>query len=401
MKKYSLFLAAFALMLASPNISLAEGSNKISFKTLWSAPNTEISSASFFKNGKSILICRRAHMPDGHEAEAYGEKEIIAMDARAKKDPRWNDPEVVSISIPQGKAEKIDFGWNPVSSRDDSRVFYSSQKTSITGKRVLAKTQEMNEICAYDNLTKKISVLAKPAKGYLDTPMLSPDGRSLAYEICDVVNGDYGGCVGLGLIDLSTGKFKAGVKPAEHHKLPDLIRTPFWAEDQLIAVREIPLKPGVYMSDAYAKEIVNCTNGVKVLYKSKANSEADFKAKLSSDNMIEVFDDEKHLKLDTKTGKQIRIEDRRTPPYIYSPDKKFRILQTDNIEVQAVKTGKVIVKLKNPVDPSADGCLDPQLIWSADSSMLALIVDKAKNVKGQMVFDRSELKILDLRNVKI
>ncbi|HMY56570.1 MAG TPA: hypothetical protein PK671_26610, partial [Candidatus Obscuribacter sp.] len=325
----------------------------------------------------------------------------LAMEERTKKEPRWNDPEVVSVSIPHGKAEKIDFGWNPISSRDDSRVFYSSQKLAITGKRVLAKTQDMNEICAYDNLTKKISVLAKPTKGYFDMPMLSSDGRTLAYEICDVVNGDYGGCVGLGLIDLSTGKTKAGVKPAEHHKLPDLIRTPFWVQDQLIAVREIPMKPGVYMSDVYAKEIVNCTNGVKVLYKSKANSEADFKAKLSADNMIEVFDDEKHLKLDAKTGKQSPIEDRRTLPYMYRPDRKFRVLQSDNIEVQSVKTGKAILKMKNPVDPSADGCLDPQFIWSADSSMLALVVDKAKNVKGQKVFDRSELKILDLRNVKI
>lgn len=339
-------------------------------------------------------------MPDGHEAESYGEKEIAAMDAKQKKDPRWNDPEIAIVAIPKGSVEKVDYGWNPISSKDDSRVFYSHQNKPITGKRVLAETQSTNEICAYDKLTKKISVLAKPTKGYFDQPLLSPDGRWLAYEICDVVNGAYGGCVGLGLIDLSNGKNKIPLKPAEHHKLPDLIRSPFWAQDQLVAVREIPKRPGTYMSDAYEKEIVNCTDTAKVIYKSKAKSEdAEFKARLSSDNQVDIVDDDKHLRLDAKTGKTTPAPKGSADSYL-SPDKKFRVVQNDNIEIQDAKTGKVILKMRRPADSSAEGCLDPQFIWSADSSMLAMIIDKAKNKNGSQVFDRSELKILDLKNSK-
>jgi len=227
--------------------------------------------------------------------------------------------------------------------------------------------------------------------------MLSPDGRQLAYALCDTVNGDYGGPVGIGSVDLSTGTKSILVPPTKHHDLFDLINDIFWIDDQLIAIRKIALTDGTpYLADAYDGEVINVSSGPKQIYKSPEaiDTFAKLEAFPNDDHTITVVDGKSWI-VNPYTGKIIKPRELPPPKGIFSPDHTRCVRRKGCVlEVFDLKTGKVPCHLDAPESSFGSGCLEPKIVWSTDSSKLAIIIDTTK--KDHRVFDRSKLLLLDL-----
>lgn len=64
-------------------------------------------------DGSSVVVVRKRHTYDGHEAEAISDDEIKLQQARIDADERYADPQVVILS-PNQQVETIDWGWEPV-----------------------------------------------------------------------------------------------------------------------------------------------------------------------------------------------------------------------------------------------------------------------------------------------
>lgn len=362
-------------------------------KVLWSEPNMEINSPGFTPTGKRILFIRKAHEPDGAEGEAYAESEINALGEKAKADPRWADPEVMCVSLADTAVEKIDYGWEPKGTSDGTKIFYIHQKLPISGHRILAETQEGNELGVYNTGTKTHSIVATPDSGYFSNPTISPAGERVALGVCTATNGAYGGQVGIAIFDVQSGLVTKVLPETKHNELFDLVRSMFWVRNELFAIRETPLKPGMYRSEAYKVELLNVTADLKPIYESaKTDMSIDFKAFANPDGTITVIDEKRAIidKAGVVIAKDLPID-----PNELSPSKTIGIRrEKDRIEVVRLGTNKVIYKLSNAEPPP--GCMPPQLTFAPDSSNLAVVVDKAKALKGSTVFDRSELLLIDL-----
>lgn len=372
---------------------------KPEFRKIWSAPNTEINSPEFSRDGKHIAFCRKIHSPDGHEAESYSNDELNKRAQKSKKDSRWEDPEIVCLSLQDGRVERIDYGWSPIFGHDPQTIFFVHQVKPISGLRVLAATQKGNEICSFNRHTKKLKVLAKPDTGYLDHPLLSPDGRLLAYSICDAVNGEWGGPVGIGLINLSTGATSVPVKPTKHHKLFDLISTVTWSNDQLLAIRETPRSEGMYLSDSYDVELINATSALRPIYKSpNPGPMSEFKIERNADNTITVIDDKRRLLVDPNSGRGLGPARSAQALGLYNRDKSLCIRKSGKqFVIIDTKSEKTVASFPDPTPEfEGGGCAAPQFVWSTDNQ-LAMVVDKPKTKDQSQVFDRSELYVLDLR----
>jgi len=204
------------------------------------------------------LVVVKGHESDGHKAAEDSEAELKALRTQDEGNPRRADPTVQMLNVASGKTETIDFGWNPVANNSRSMVYYAHQKKPISGLRVLADTQKGNQIKRWDRATKAIRTLATPMVGYYDDPLLSPDGRLLAYSKNDATNGAWGGQVGIGVIDLATLKEVASLNPRKHHGLFDLVSDMFWTkENKLYAIRHVPNSGGTYVADEYTKKVIN------------------------------------------------------------------------------------------------------------------------------------------------
>ena len=365
-------------------------------KELWSAPETEINLAGFTLDGSKVLFVRKPHEPDGHEAESFTESELAAFQQKAKDNQRWADPEVVIYCLSDGSLQKVDYGWSPKGSVDGSKVYFIHQKKPITGHRVLAETQQGNELAVYDSKTGTQEIVAKPELGYFDTPLLSPDGKRLAFAICDATNGAWGGEVGINMLDVEKGTVSKVVTPAKHHDLHDLIGPMFWVGDKLLTVRRTPLKPGTYMSDSYQIELLNVSDAMKSIYSTTdPENELVFRAYANPDGTITVVEGESASVIDTQghaLKKNLKPSDE-----TLSPNQLFSVrLKKGRAEIVRIKDKKVIHSFDCPAP--APGCMGPQFSWSADASKLLVVMDTEKFKAGVSVFDRSKLFLVDLNH---
>jgi hypothetical protein len=277
----------------SPSLSLT-------IHTIISEPNTELFTPVFLPNCSKLAVVKKLHEPDGHEAEAYSEKELAALQGRAKSNPRWADPKVVIVSTADGSQEFIDFGWNPASNPAGDRIFYAHQQKPISGYRVLAQSQKGNQICGYDLTQKTKTELAAPEAGYLDSPLVSPDGTRVAFAVCDAINGDWGGQVGIGICDLVEADKKIIMPPQKHHNLFDLVGPMFWCGKDLIARLQEASSPGTYMAGAYQISVVNASAGGKVLYQEgKPSQLPDTNIAPTADDNIMVIHSNNQTKITT------------------------------------------------------------------------------------------------------
>jgi len=65
----------------------------------WHEADTEIYSPSFSNNGEELVIVRKRHIPDFHEAEEISESKRKKRSAPIDKNERYADPEVVILKI--------------------------------------------------------------------------------------------------------------------------------------------------------------------------------------------------------------------------------------------------------------------------------------------------------------
>lgn len=88
-------LVAWQMLLAVPGYA-APANQKLIFKHVWTAPNTEISNPQFSSDASAITFTRKPHSLDGDEAECYEDgaaKDGPSKSAKKNKDdPRWEDP---------------------------------------------------------------------------------------------------------------------------------------------------------------------------------------------------------------------------------------------------------------------------------------------------------------------
>lgn len=188
-------------------------------------------------------------------------------------DPRWADPQVAILpwTHPGKELEVIGYGWSPQISPQGRMIYYAYQAKPISGKRILAETEEGNDIREYDRQTKTSRVLFRQEKGYLDEPLLSPDGKQLAFSLCDSVNGSYAESIGLGIYDLEKNTGHVLIPEHRHQGTRNFISAVFWTNKvpyQLIACAEIPVFKNAKeqhdpndLADTYRSKIVNVTAG--------------------------------------------------------------------------------------------------------------------------------------------
>lgn len=194
----------FFLLIALTHGASTSGEVTVSLKTVltWSRPGNEIDSISFSPDGKFIVLVSREHEADGAEAEGLPESYFKVVEERNRKDPRFADPVARVIGLDGKTVCEIAYGWNPNISPDNKTVAYSRQKKPITGFRLLAETQEGNDIQAFDCETRQSKLIAAPAKGYLDNPVFVEGGSALLYTQNEGVNGSYAGTISIEKFDL-------------------------------------------------------------------------------------------------------------------------------------------------------------------------------------------------------
>lgn len=372
--------------------------NSLSLRTVVSIPNNELYSPVFLGATDKLALVIRPHEPDFHEAEAYTEKELRKDDAAKKKDPRLFDPRVTIVSLSGAAPEFIDYGWNPESSKDGERIFYTHQKKPITGKRVLAEPQEGNQIFVYGQKTKTKEQLVAPTSGYLDYASLSPSGDKLAYALCDATNGAWGGTVGAGIFDLKAGKNDFVLPPEKHFELFDLIGHSFWQGEDLYVRRAVPGDKGMYLASKYHTTLINVTDKTKPIWTAPETDDGGhFGMGAVGENFV-INDGETMTTID-KTGK--KISSRKVPVqhaqiWQESPDGVYEASADQGIlTVKSKKTGKkMTAKLAGKESVS--------ITWQQDCSQcrLAVITTVQKLKGGEEVFERDVLQVADLSLLK-
>ncbi len=389
--------STLSLLVVSTSLALpAIAGGALQVKTVLDDVNIELYSPAFIPNSTSIAIVRKPHEPDGHEAESFSEKELAAIFDRKKTKPRWADPEVTIVTEDGKGRTVVDHGWNPEPSIKGDSLFYIRQVKPISGLRVLAETQAGNSLYTYDIAKKTKKELVVPKSGYIDAPLASFKENKIAYEICDATNGAWGGQVGAGVLDLSKATAETVLPPDRHFKLFDLIGSMFWNGSNLIAVRKVALSEGTYLADKYKWEVVNISKSTPVvLYTSKTPVElsGDFKPSVQTndDKSLRIHDKDMDRIIDVENGKVLSEfkpakggHDAST-----SPNGKYKAAVSDKgLEVTNTGNSKKQT-LKLPGEAQT-------VVWSHDSTKLAVVVTKQRNKDQMDVFDRDSLLVVTL-----
>ncbi len=200
------------LLLITPQGLNGQSAATLKKELVWSEPGEEIVTPQFSLDGTFVVLVTRAYWPDGGDAEGLPDSFFKKLSARAKANPRFADPVVKVVDLAGKVVCQVQYGWNPNLSRDDKRVVFSEQVKPITGFRELASPQAGNGIRMFDCETKKLTKIADPNTGYLDTPFFSPDGGSVVYTDNEAVNGAFGGSVAIARFDLQQNREIALVK---------------------------------------------------------------------------------------------------------------------------------------------------------------------------------------------
>lgn len=400
-KRLSILAATLSLCTGAlvPHSWAAGGLN---VKTVDDQPGIELFSPAFLGNQGKIAVVRKQHEPDGHEAESYSEKELAEFHDRTGKNNRWADPEITIVSVDKGEPlQVVDYGWASASLPDGKTMFYVHQEKPISGFRVLAEPQKGNQVCAFNVDSRSKTVVATPETGYMDAPLVSPDGKLVAYQLCDATNGEWGGSVGIGLYDVSTGKSKTVIAPTKHHELYDLVHPVFWAGNRLIVSRETPLTGGTFLADKYKSEIlsIDAAGAVNPIYtrdtEKDAADDSPVQARPSQDGAsVTIVDGKKLLQIEpadgkvlsTSTAKEDAADEKASG---YSPDRKY---------IASVEEGRLkIVSLATKKTQRANVPGEfRELAWSPDSKQIALIVTKEKPKDGMPIFDHDCLMVVTI-----
>lgn len=372
--------------------SLACAETKKSDPVIWSyyEDGYELYAPQLSNDNKFLTLVRKRHLPDGHEAEMLSDAELKKFDDEVKKNSRFADPEITLIGIKDKSKQMIDYGWDPIFSKNQTEIFYAHQVKPISGFRMLAATMAGNEIRSYDTL--KNETIARPSFGYLSQPQ-NGENNTVIFALSDGVNGDYGGNIGLGMVDLKTKQQKVLYEPRQEHKLYHLVNKFAGYNGSNIILRRRPLTEGVYLADAYAAELIEVPSE-KILYswgELKERQDVDFRI---CSNQLEVYD-EKWQTLN-------KVESRFNPKQygFSSPNCEYiASINEDDKQIKIYSTnGEVILDWK----PQSGRILEHA--WSPDSTRLVLLVSHGLdfNDKGEYeAFKFDQIVILSVDDIKI
>jgi hypothetical protein len=358
----------------------------------WHEANTELYAPTFSPDGREVALVRKRHLPDGHEAEAFTEKELKARYARIDKDERYSDPQVVIIKVGKQAAEPIDWGWSPVFSPDGGKIAYAHQKKPISRFRVLAETLAGNPIRVFDRVTKQQATVASPKQGYLDDPLFSPDGGTIVYAIGDAVNGAWGGNVGIGRVGADGKGDTALYAPQKSFGLFHLIGEKVFRNDRVFAMRRTPAAGGTFIADVYVVDVIDTGPPVTSVFswgqRDQRRSVATGIAATASGELL-LFD-ERWMTLDQARGVREPDEPVKTDAGRIAPDGKLSVHPSPKgLSIRDTATGAERRTVK------VDGRVR-SVTWAPDSKQLALIVTRYSNEEDE-VFAHDELVVIPVR----
>ncbi|GHV54610.1 hypothetical protein FACS1894206_07770 [Deltaproteobacteria bacterium] len=379
-KTSSLFLCAFSLLCVVPFHSGAAAA-----PVIWSykEKNYELYSPQFSADNSRLVFARKRHIPDGHEAELFSEKELRKIWKQVEINERFADPEIMLVNLADKSARHIDYGWDPAFSHDQTKIVYAHQKNPISRRRILAATLAGNEIRERDIARNETAVVAQPASGYLSAPRPAENG-TIFFALSGAINGGYGGDVGVGAFDPAAGKQTVLYKPIKEYGFYHWVKKFAARDGQCLALRLRPLDAGdsTYTAGSYAYELVDAASGA-ALYSWGAHElgkavPADFRM---CPRGPEIYDGGWRA-LDNPASERSRDPS----PGFSSPD---------CARVAVIGERKVIV-LSLRGEPEArwnapKGEIQ-SVTWSPDSSRIALVISHGSRFSEKFQFD--ELVIL-------
>ncbi|HKP03832.1 MAG TPA: hypothetical protein VJU77_10805 [Chthoniobacterales bacterium] len=379
-------LIALALGLTSTNGWAGDG-------PLWSwhEPATEIYSPSFSTNGDELVLVRKKHTADFHEAEELPESERKKLSDPIETNERYADPEVVSLKIGSNAAARVDWGWAPAFSPDGQQIVYAHQKKPISRFRVLAETLAGNDIRLFGRESKAITVLATPATAYLSDPIFAPDGKYVVYSLSDAINGAWGGNIGIGRVSIDGTADEILYPATKDFGLYHLIDSKRFVGKRLLAMRSKPTSGGTFLAGSYLYELLDIGPPVKPIYAWPAKDRDEYPMAFCSDakgNLIIFHRGWQPVTAPTKS-KNSKAKSNDESAGVPSPDGRLVARRGDSgleiLEMDSRKTVKTI-KLRGDVE---------SIRWAPDSRRFAIVLTRHKE-KNADIFDFDEIAVYGL-----
>lgn len=361
----------------------------------YKAKGFDLYNPSFSWNGKEIAFSRQRHTPDGVEAEAYSEKALDEIANKNKTIVHFGDPEVIIADVGTDHFQEVDWGWTPCFSEDGRNLAYSKQVKSLSGLRILAATLAGNTINLFDLRTGTIKVLVSPDDGLnLRAPMFSADDQKVFYVLSGAVNGDWQGNIGVGVVDLETGKSKTLLESTGTYvKIFQTINYP-----EVLGSDPIVFGQDCFVTNSPDKTLINLTRDKKILYSMTDPNESFCP---TSDGAILIYDNG-WKRIDGNTGKVLESFGEKDAAFkgVISPDgKKVMGFQNNTDSLYEAQNGKnellfaTIGKAWEKTLLKTDGFFY-ELVWSKDSKEVAVVI--GHNKPNSLLHDYDELLIIKI-----
>ena len=375
----------------------------------WHREGQEIHSPAFSPDGREVAITLRTHIPDGGEAMGQTQAQMLERyrrrQAEIQKDPRAFDPVVTLVKLSDGKTERLDFGYEPAFAPDGGSLVFQYQKKPISGLRALAEPMAGNEIRIWDRKTRKTRALATPTQGFFGTPSFAPDGRSVVFGLHEAVNGAMSGKVGIGQVDLATGKVAFPYARRTAHGFACLVGSFRFIGQELFAHVLVPQSSaGIFMANEYFDVLIATGPPERVVYQWPTDKDS-FGARTFgfwSDGGVAIYDETWKALRDAPKIPRKEQRNHRIAAGVLSPDGRLRAREfASGIVVTDAATGREIAAFKGPRSSDPDLIADPEvsgegslegIAWSADSKRFAWV-----EVAGYFGTNGDVLKVARLR----
>ena len=358
----------------------------------WSEPGVELHDPAFSSDATEIALTRKLHWPSGDEARGLSEAELAAYAERQEKTARFADPEIVLLRVGESEAERIDWGWQPGFSPDGRYLVYAHQRRPLSGPELPASELAGNELRIYSREKGTAQAVARPESGWLAAPVYSPDGSRISFFYADAVDGERGGYVGVGRFGCGTGEVKAAYAPSLVDGGFELLPRKLWVGRHLFAQRMRPTgsAPGVYEVELLALDDI-VLDDPDVVYRWGERGPGDPPAPIGVGpyGSLQVYD-----------GGWKQLDDADTPSDGYDArDEAGTGVPSPDGELFVHVDGDLVVLRPGPLENwrapwRADGRVG-QVVWSADSARLAVVVSRHLDAQRTR-FESDELVVLDL-----